>query len=493
MDWMVRGNNRFYEAMGYGLLNGMRQVSWRVRLAFGVGQLPEGIKSAAFGFFLLFYYNQVLGLSGTLSGAAIFIALLIDAISDPLVGSLSDATRSRWGRRHPYMYLAAIPFAGSFYLLFAPPSGLEEMGLFWWLTVFSILTRTFMTFYSVPHMSMGAELTNDYDERTLLSSVRMVLQLVGMFAVLIGGPIVFFAATPEFENGQLNPEAYPPFALVGFFIMVFGVWASALGTHSQIAKLPQPGPDDIFSPALMVRDMSRAFKIPSFTSLVAASIIAGMSQGMVQALIIYTGTYFFELSATQMTFLFTGGVVGVVSGAMLTSPLSKFIKEKKHLYIAGHCWYAVFTSYVIILRLLDLLPSNQDPLIAPLYIISGAISGVGLGVAVTLGASMIADITDEHERRHGRRQEGIYYAAASFAGKAIGGSGAIFAGLIIDFAGIPKGAAPAMVSADAVVRFGWALGPAVLILTAMAIACISFYGISRARHKEILQELKALR
>lgn len=91
-----------------------RSVSWRVRLAFGMGQLPEGIKSAAFGFFLLFYYNQVLGLSGTLAGAAIFVALVVDAISDPLVGSLSDVTRSRWGRRHPYMYAAAIPFAASF-------------------------------------------------------------------------------------------------------------------------------------------------------------------------------------------------------------------------------------------------------------------------------------------------------------------------------------------------------------------------------------------
>ena len=424
---------------------------------------------------------------------AIFIALLIDAISDPLVGSLSDVTRSRWGRRHPYMYLAAIPFAASFYFLFAPPSGLGEMGLFWWLTLFSILTRTFMTFYSVPHMSLGAELTSDYDERTVLSSVRMVLQLLGMFAVLIGGPLVFFAATSEFENGQLNPDAYPPFALACFFIMVAGVWASALGTHSQIPNLPQPEPDDVFSPALMIRDMARAFLIPSFASVVLASIIAGMSQGMVQALIIYTGTYFFELTASQMTLLFTGGVVGVVSGALLTSPLSRIIKEKKHLYIAGHCWYAVFTSYVIILRLLDLLPPNGDPLIAPLYIISGAVSGLGLGAAIPLGSSMIADITDEHERRHGRRQEGIYYAAASFAGKAIAGSGAIFAGLIIDFAGIPPGADPSMVSVEAVNRFGWALGPAVIILTAMAVVCISFYGISRARHKEILEELKASR
>ena len=129
-------------------------------------------------------------------------------------------------------------------------------------------------------------------------------------------------------------------------------------------------------------------------------------------------------------------------------------------------------------------------MIAPLYIISGTISGLGLGVAVPLTASMIADVTDEHERRFHKRQEGIYYAAASFAGKAIGGSGAIFAGLIIDFSGIPPGADPATVSAESVARFGWALGPAVIIMTALAIACISFYSISRERHSEILAEIR---
>lgn len=467
------------------------QVSWPVKLAFGIGQLPEGIKSAAFGFFLLFYYNQVLGLSGTLSGVAIFIALLVDAVSDPMVGALSDSTRSRWGRRHPYMYAAALPFAASFYFLFAPPDGLTEMGLFAWLTIFSIATRTFMTFYSVPHMSLGAELTNDYDERTLLASVRMVLQLLGMFAVLIGGPIVFFHATPEYSNGQLNPDAYPPFAMAGFAIMVVGVWVSAAGTHSQIKHLPQPGPEDRFSPSAMLSDMMKAFRIHSFSAIVLASIIAGMSQGMVQALIIYTGTYFFELSPGQLTFLFAGGVVGVVTGSILARPLASIVKEKKHLYIAGHCWYAVLTSYVIILRLFDLLPPNGDPIIAPLYIISGMVSGIGLGVAIPLTSSMIADVTDEHERRYGRRQEGIYYAAASFAGKAIGGSGAIFAGLIIDFAGIPQGADPATVSADAVVRFGWALGPAVIVMTAIAVYCASFYSISRDNHREILAEIAA--
>ena len=468
----------------------MSQVSWRVRLAFGVGQLPEGIKSAAFGFFLLFYYNQVLGLSGTLSGIAIFIALLFDAVSDPLVGAISDVTRSQFGRRHPYMYAAAVPFAISFYFLFAPPDGLTEIGLFAWLTVFSIATRTFMTFYSVPHMSLGAELSNDYDERTLLSSVRMAMQLVGMFAVLIGGPLLFFAATEEFSNGQLNGSAYPRFAATGAVIMVLGVWLCAIGTHDQIKRLPQPAETDRFSARDLLIDVGRAFRIPSFAAIVSASIVSGMNQGMAQALMIYTATYFFELTAGQMTFLFTGGVIGVMTGSVLTRPLSNLVPEKKQLYMASLVFYGITTSYVVILRLLDLLPPNGDPLIPPLYIISAGISGVGLGIYITLGASMIADITDEHERLYGKRQEGIYYAAASFAGKAIGGSGAILAGLIIDFAGIPQGAAPSAVDPEAITRFGWALGPAVLFMMAVALACISFYSISRAQHAEILRQIR---
>lgn len=468
-------------------------LSWRVRFAFALGQLPEGVKSAAFGFLLLFYYNQVLGLSGTLSGVAVFIAVLFDALSDPLVGSLSDTTRSRWGRRHPYMYAAAVPFAVSFYYLFSPPGGLSETGLFVWLTGFAVLTRTFLTFYSVPHMSLGAELSQDYDERTLLSSMRMVLQLAGMFAVLIGGPQLYFHATEAYPNGQLNPHAYPAFAAAAFYIMVIGIWLSALGTHDQIARLPTATLTERFSLLRVLGEMRDAFSVGSFVAVVSSGIAAGMNQGMVQALVLYTGTYFFELSPGQITVLFGVSAVGVAAGSMLTRPLSNFVREKKHLYMLGHAWYAVFTTYVIILRLFEVLPANDDPLVAPLYLASSAISGVGLGVAIPLGGSMMADLTDEHERRHGRRQEGIYFAAASFAGKAVGGSGAILAGLVIDLAGIPAGADPATVDPDAVARFGWALGPAVLIMTAIALGCICFYRISRATHAEIVTELAARR
>lgn len=464
-------------------------ISWPLRIGYGLGQLPEGIKGAAFGFYLLFFFNQVLGLSGTLAGIAVFIALCFDAISDPLVGSWSDSAKSRFGRRHPFMYAAAIPFALSFYFLFVPPTGLSTAGLFLWLTVFAVLTRTTMTFYSVPYMALGAELTDDYDERTLLSSLRTIFQLVGMFTVLIVANQLFFGATEDYSNGQLNPEAYPQFAIAAVPLLIGGVLLSAFATHHKIPTLRQPESQP-FSLRRVWNEVRLAFQISSFTAVVCASVVFGISQGMIQALIIYTGTYFFQITPGQLSILFGAAISGIIIGSAMSRPLATLIPEKRNLYIFGMCWYAFFTSIIIILKLLAVLPDDTT-LVGWLYIgTSGFVSAVGLGVALPMVGSMIADITDEHERIHGDRQEGIYYAAASFAGKIVGGAGPILAGFVVDLAGIAPGATPATVDPAAVERFGWVQGPAVIVLTAISVISISFFTITRERHAATVAQIQ---
>ncbi len=96
---------------GASVADDTKALSFGLKFWYGLGQLAEGVKNTAFSFFLVFYFNQVLGLSGTLSGTAIFIALVFDAVSDPVAGSLSDRLRSRWGRRHPFMYASAAPWS----------------------------------------------------------------------------------------------------------------------------------------------------------------------------------------------------------------------------------------------------------------------------------------------------------------------------------------------------------------------------------------------
>ena len=127
----------------------------RTKLFWGLGGLAEGVKTSVFNAFVLFYYNQILGVSATYTGIALAIAVLFDAISDPVTGSLSDKLNSRWGRRHPFMAASALPFGLTLFLLFVPPEGMSEVFYFGWVMVFAIAVRTFMTLYYIPHLAMG--------------------------------------------------------------------------------------------------------------------------------------------------------------------------------------------------------------------------------------------------------------------------------------------------------------------------------------------------
>src|SRR5262245_22573469 len=140
------------------------------KLGFGVGGVAEGAIYIAFNTWNFLFYTQVVGLSGTLTGAAVAISLVLDAFIEPVVGSLSDRWRSGLGRRHPFLYAAPIPLAVSFYLLYAPPSGLQGIPLFLWFTAFATIHRQALSVYHVPHLALGAELSRDYHERSVIMS-----------------------------------------------------------------------------------------------------------------------------------------------------------------------------------------------------------------------------------------------------------------------------------------------------------------------------------
>ena len=146
-------------------------IDFSTKLFYGFGAVANGAKANGFNYLLLFYYSQVIGLRPDLVSLGILIALIFDAVSDPLIGYLSDNFRSRWGRRHPFMYAAGIPVAVAYYFLWAPPT-LDEGDLFLYFVVMSVVIRTLITFYEIPATALVAELTPDYDQRTDLMSFR---------------------------------------------------------------------------------------------------------------------------------------------------------------------------------------------------------------------------------------------------------------------------------------------------------------------------------
>ena len=148
-----------------------RTVPTRTRLAFGVGAAAESMSLYSLAVLGMLFYNQVQGLEVLLAGLVPTIALLVDAISDPLIGSISDRFRSRrWGRRHPFMLFAPIPIGVSFFCLFNPPEAMTQAEIFGWFLFWSILLRTAMTFFHVPHLALGGELARNYTERSKIMS-----------------------------------------------------------------------------------------------------------------------------------------------------------------------------------------------------------------------------------------------------------------------------------------------------------------------------------
>ena len=141
------------------------KVTARTRIAFSTGAFEEAAIGAA-SIATMVFYNQVLGVSAYLCGIVFLVASVVDAVTDPLVGSLSDNFRSRWGRRHPFMVASLLPLGLGFYLLYAPPGGMSGTFYFWWFLGTMVLLRVGKTFFAVPHDALGAELTDDYHDRT---------------------------------------------------------------------------------------------------------------------------------------------------------------------------------------------------------------------------------------------------------------------------------------------------------------------------------------
>jgi GPH family glycoside/pentoside/hexuronide:cation symporter len=440
----------------------------RHKLAYGVGQVAEGLKNGAFETFLLFYYNQVLGLPGTLSGAALMIALIFDAVTDPLAGSLSDATRSRWGRRHPWMVAAALPLGLAMFALFSPPAGLGTWGLFAWLTVGAVAVRGAMTLYHVPHNSLGAELSEDYAERTRVVGYRVVFSVVGLGLAPALGFFVFLREGSQ-GAGIQHPAAYTAYAATLGVLMVATVWLSAFGTWSRIPFLPRAAQHtEAFSPGRLFRELRSVLVGSSFGVLFAGVIVYFVLRGLQSSLGLHLNAHFWGLSSDQI--------------------------EKRTIILAGTALFTLFVALPVLLRLAGILPETLSPATVTGIIAGGLlIAAFGAGGSVTAFNSAMADITDEHELRTGRRQEGVYFGALAFAGKSSSGIGHGIAGVGLDLIAFPTNAAVGSVAPEVVRNLGVLYGPGLAVLAVVSLACFSRYRLTRARFEALRRELEERR
>lgn len=461
----------------------------RLQTIYGIGQVAEGVKNGAFGIFLFFYFNQVLGLSGSLSGLALLIALVVDAIVDPMVGSISDSFRHRWGRRHPFLYVSAVPMAVSFAFLFSPPAGLDQLGLFLWLTTFTILVRFWLAVFIVPHLALGAELSTDYRQRTTVVAYRTLFALLGVLLVVALAWPMFFSPTAEFPNGQLNPGAYPGFGVFYGVLIGVAILFSAAGTHGRIPHLP-PVPDHFekFSPGRVYREIIETLSNASFRALFIGVVIFFVMRGIQETLGLHMQTYFWQLEPERIRLLQLAGVVGFIPGIVFWTFLARRI-DKKPTLVIGTILFSLCVLTPPIAHLLGHFPERGTSLYLGLLLLAGGAGAFAAAGALVAAGSMMADVADEHELATGRRQEGIFFGSVTLALKSASGIGHGVAGLAMDLIRFPAQAVPGSVDPEVLQSLGILYGPGIGLLAAIAIFALNGYSLDSRRHAEIVAAL----
>lgn len=467
----------------------MSRVPLRTRSYFAVGQVAEGVKNATFNLFLFFYYHQVLGLSGTATGLALFIATAFDAVTDPLAGSFSDRLRHRWGRRHPFMYASALPLGVSFALLFRPPDGLSEAGLFAWLLAFTLCVRGAMTLFHVPHLALGAELSSDYAERTVIVAFRTAAGLCGAGFAVGCAWLVFFRASPEFERGQLDPAAYPPLGLSYGALMVVAILVSALGTHDRIATLPRASEQDgALSLRAFLSDYAGVLRNASFRAFFLCVVVFFVMRGIQDVLAVHMSTYFWRLDAGQIAALSLAAFPGFLLGVPLWTAVAQR-SDKRPTFVFGLGVASLCVLGPPIAALAGLYPPQESPAYLGLLTAANFLAALGATACLVVAGSMLADVADEHELATGLRREGLLFAALSFAAKSTSGLGSLLAGVGLDWIDFPAQAEPADVTPESARALGVLYGPGVALLALLAIALLRGYRIDRTRHAEIAAAL----
>ena len=463
-------------------------VSVGRKVAYGFGSVAFGVKSNGFDYFFLIFYSQVMGVSAYLVSLALMIALMVDALRDPLIGYLSDNTRSRWGRRDPFMYAAAIPAAVAYYFVWNPPAGLEGDALFPYIVTIAILVRTLITVYEIPSSSLVAEMSDDYDERTSMLSYRYFFGWTGGTLMGAFATIFILVPTATVPNGMFNVEGHGQVGAIAAISIFLAIMISALGTHKMIPDLKPPPPARQLSLMLIYREVFETLASRSFLALFLAALFGAVASGVSTTLSFYFSTFFWGFSTEQIGLISLSVVISALMAFFISPAISRRLGKKRGAITIGLMAFTVAPA-PILLRLLGLMPQNSDPMLFPL-VLSIIVVDVALIIAYqTLSSSMIADLVEEAEIKTQRRSEGVFFASVTFVRKVTQGIGAAVAGVLLTISQFPAGATPDQVPEAVLTTFGWFYVPVIFGLWMIMIACLSLYSVDRRAHEANLETL----
>ncbi len=457
-------------------------VPLRTKLAYGAGAIAYGIKENGYTTFLLLFYNQVVGLPAAAVGSIIGIALIFDALIDPVIGIMSDRTHTRWGRRHPWLYASALPIAISWLLLWYPPAG-SEQSVLGWLLVVAIFTRAAIATNEVPSLAMAPEMTLDYHERTSVLRYRYLFGWAGGLAMLMLAYGVFLPVM----SGPGAAEGFRNYGLFGAVVMGITVLISALGTHRLYAKPPTTR-IVAKSARETAGDIRETLSNRAFIILMIGGLFGYVIQGVGFAISQYNLNYVWQLSSGELLIYAGALFTGMVVIFFTVMPIVRILgKVRASALLAFTSALFVCASYV--LRLLGLFPDPGAPMLLPLFLLLNT-TGTALGIgALMIGASMMSDVVEDAEERTGRREEGLFFSGALLMQKASTGLGIFIAGWVLSIAQFPEKAVAGQVPVAILDRYTLLFAIVTLVLGTCAALVSLRFPFGQAEHEARIAKL----
>lgn len=377
----------------------MKQLSVRTKLGYGVGDLGGNLYFTMTGFFLLFYLTEILGIPAAIAGVALMIGKIWDAITDPVVGHLSDATRSRHGRRRPWMFAGIFVLFGSMIMMFSQPPGPTPTTiavLFGWVVLANSLLNLGYTFINIPYSALAPDLTTDFHERTELNGYRMSFAVVGTF---IGASAILPLVT-LFGGG----DATAPAGWTGMAVVIGGI--IAITTTIVILSVREPQRRESAKPESFIRSYIDVLKLRPFQLAVIPWALHITGVNVIQGALLYYFRFIYRDEAA-----FQVALPILLASALIFIPVWVKISKRIGKKASYNIGMSIFAGGVILFFLIGHL---GGPVIA--FIIMG-VSGIGFATQYVMPYALVPDIVEYDYADSGIRREGAFYGMWTFSSK----------------------------------------------------------------------------
>jgi GPH family glycoside/pentoside/hexuronide:cation symporter len=445
------------------------KLSFGKKVRFGVGDFGMSVIIASLQFFQLFYYTDVVGIDPALAGTALLVGKLAwDMVNDGLFGYVIDKTKTKWGRRRPYIMFGAIPLALSFWLIYSLPSGMTNTAAFFAMLGTFVLFDTFGTFVNTAYSTMTAALTTDYNERTSLATVRMSFNVVGY--IMGAGITTLLASVFESSFGWTSQQSW---SAVG---LLFGALAAGTLLITGFSKDLTPVVDEEPTKMPPLKALFSTFKNKPFRQFMVISGIMSIAFTIVTAMLAYFIKY--QVMMEPQSAMIMLMMLGILALCLVPCKLvaDKIGKAKTYALGIGIASVALLAAFF--------LPNQETMLI---FAVAG-VAGLGFSSQWVCPHSMMPDVVEYDELMTGERREGVYYGMWGMVGKVTGSFGTAFCGWGLKIFGYVKDV-PQSETSLLGIRLLFAVVPAVLLLS--CIPMLMKYPINKATHAQLMKDLAA--